>query len=70
MAVVRRLGRDGGDDFEITKGVLHKHLHEDGILESTELATAGTLTVRHTVLGKRDRHLHLRRKTLLGEEEY
>lgn len=70
MAVVRRLGRESGDDFEITKGVLHKHLHEDKVLVSTELETEGTLTVRHTVLGKRNRYLHLRRKTLLGEEEY
>lgn len=69
MAAVRRLGRESGDEFEITKGVLHKHLHDDGILESTDLETGGTLTVRHTVMGKRSRYLHLRRATLIGEEE-
>jgi hypothetical protein len=69
MAAVRRLGRESGDEFEITKGVLHQRLHDDHILQSTELETQGTLTVRHTVIGKRARYLHLRRSTLLGEEE-
>jgi hypothetical protein len=69
LPVVRRLGRESGDDFEISEFVLRKRLYEAHLLETTDINTAReTHTVRHTVLGNQLPFLHFSIKTLTGEQ--
>jgi hypothetical protein len=70
LPVVRRLGRENGDDFEISEMVLRKRLYEAHLLETSDIDTKReTYTVRHTVLGKQLAFLHLSIKTLTGEDD-
>jgi hypothetical protein len=70
LPVVRRLGRESGDDFEISEIVLRKRLHEAHLLMTTDINTAReTYTVRHTVLGHQLPLLHFSIKTLTGEND-
>jgi hypothetical protein len=70
LPVVRRLGRESGDDFEISEFVLRKRLYEAHLLETTDINTAReTYTVRHTVLGNQLPFLHFSIKTLTGQDD-
>ncbi|MBV8265113.1 MAG: PriCT-2 domain-containing protein [Planctomycetaceae bacterium] len=55
-AEVQRMANEQGDAFPMTKAVLHKRLHEQKLLASTD---EGRLTARPTIEGKRRRVLHL-----------
>jgi hypothetical protein len=69
LAVVRKLARETGDDFEVSARTLHKRLYDD-----KRLVTAGdpgeTYLVRHTVAGLRNRgYLHLLASDVLGDDD-
>jgi hypothetical protein len=66
LAAARRLAHEAGNDFEVSARTLNKRLHEDGRLVTID---AGTYLVRHSILGVRDRYLHLRLSDVVSDED-
>ena len=61
------MDRETGDSLAIGSTTLHKRLHEQGLLRSTD-ARRGTLTVRHMLAGARRNVLHLDAGSLMPQE--
>jgi len=66
-AVAQRLARDTGDSLAVTSRTLHKRLHEQHLLTSTE-PDRDTLTVRRVLAGSRRAVLHLRAASIMPRE--
>jgi hypothetical protein len=64
FAAAQSVARDTGDSLAVTSRILHKRMHEQGLLASTE-QEHGALAVRRTLQGTRRNVLHLRADRLV-----
>ncbi len=68
LATAQKLSEAAGEPLSISVSALHKRLNERGFLASTDAARE-TLTVRHTLSGKRRDVIHVRLSTLIPPEK-